>query len=226
LVWLAIFLLVVVASGWRPRITGIIHFWISLSFINSAMLIEGGDQIVSNLALLLLPICLMDSRKWHWDNKAPDDAYIREKNLISNFFLFLIRLQVCIIYFHSAVGKMFVEEWRNGTAIYYWFNDPVFGMVDQMKLIINPILYNSFAIVLLTWGTIFTEIILSMGLLMQKQYRKYLLVSGILFHFCIVFVHGLFSFFLAMTGALILYLGPLGDEIAVNVKKYRISFQR
>src|SRR2546422_599543 len=54
--WLAVVLLAIVASGWRPRFSCVIHWWISSSLQMSGTLIEGGDQITANLTLLLLPI--------------------------------------------------------------------------------------------------------------------------------------------------------------------------
>jgi antimicrobial peptide system SdpB family protein len=53
--WAAGLALLVVASGFRPRLTGPLHAWVAWSLQASATLVEGGDQIASNLALLLLP---------------------------------------------------------------------------------------------------------------------------------------------------------------------------
>src|SRR5262245_52999341 len=39
--WIAIGLLIVVASGWRPRFTGILHWWLSFSFAVSTTVAEG-----------------------------------------------------------------------------------------------------------------------------------------------------------------------------------------
>jgi antimicrobial peptide system SdpB family protein len=213
--WAAIIVLAIVVSGWRPRFTCIPHFWISNSFINSAILIEGGDQIISNLTLLLLPICLLDSRKWHWTQQDVRNtkAY---SNLIANFFYGIIRIQVAIIYFHAAIGKMFVDEWANGTALYYWLNDPVFGPVLFFRHLLVPVIQNPTAIVLLTWGVIVFEIILFMALIMSAKQRRKLLWPGIIFHVLIVVFHGLFSFCLAMIGALILYLYPLTEPIRIG----------
>ena len=60
---IAIILLLIVASGWRPRITGLIHWWVGVSFMSSAILVDGGDQVASVLALLLVPVTLTDQRR-------------------------------------------------------------------------------------------------------------------------------------------------------------------
>lgn len=48
--------------------------------------------------------------------------------------------------------------------------------------------------------------------LMERRYRVVLLPLGVTFHFLIVLAHGLFSFFLAMTGALVLLLRRPEEE--------------
>src|SRR5690606_15652572 len=62
----AIVILLVVASGWRPRLTALPHWWITFSFQVSTTVPDGGDQIASVITLLLLPIALCDRRRWHW----------------------------------------------------------------------------------------------------------------------------------------------------------------
>lgn len=52
--WLAIVLLIIIASGWRPRFTGIIHWWICYSLQNSALTLDGGEQVSAVITLLLI----------------------------------------------------------------------------------------------------------------------------------------------------------------------------
>jgi len=92
--WLALVGLLVIASGWRPRVTGVLHAWIAFSFQANAMAIEGGDQVSAILTLLLVPVTLLDDRKWHWlprTNVAPSD---REdmRRLVARTCFTLIRL--------------------------------------------------------------------------------------------------------------------------------------
>src|ERR1700687_6287515 len=42
--WLAVAILLVVASGWRPRYTGLFHWWVSFSFSVSATIPDGGEH--------------------------------------------------------------------------------------------------------------------------------------------------------------------------------------
>lgn len=205
--WVVCLLLIIIGSGWRPRLMCIPHWYISTCFLNSALDIEGGDQITSNITMLLIPILLMDNRKWHWTNHFTDNDSLlkKSKSIISNSFFYVIKLQVCIIYFHSAVGKLSVIQWLDGTAPYYWFNHPVFGMSEWLKPIINPLLLNAFLAFIISWSVIILELILAAAIFIEQKHYKILFKIAIAFHFLIILIHGLFSFFFAMAGALSLY---------------------
>lgn len=205
--WLACLLLLVVASGWRPRFTCIIHWYISACFLNAALDIEGGDQITSNLTLLLIPVSLLDNRKWHWQNRLANTGSLAgmSKGIVANTIFFIIKLQVCVIYLHSAIGKFAVDQWINGTAPYYWFNHSMYGMSNWLKPLVNPLVTNAYTAFILSWGVMLFELVLATAIFIQRKRYKKLFIAAVIFHFLIVLVHGLFSFFFAMSGALCLY---------------------
>lgn len=218
--WIICLILIIIATGWRPRITCIFHWYISACFLNSALDIEGGDQITSNVTLLLIPILLMDNRKWHWDNNIvkKNITLSKIKGIISNTIFNLIKLQVCVIYLHSAVGKLNVTQWLNGTAPYYWFNHPVFGMSNWLKPLINPFLTNNYTAFFIAWGIMTFELILASSILIEKKYYKLLFTFAIFFHLLIILIHGLFSFFFAMASVLCIYF--LIDYYNYKLKLY------
>lgn len=213
--WIAIAILLVVASGYRPRVTGVLHWWVSLSLQSTAVVIDGGDQTATVLTLLLLPITLTDPRKWHWD-PPPDPPALpagaplpREKSrLVARSALSAIRVQVAALYLHAALGKLQVEEWTDGTAIYYWLTDPMMGSPDWLKRLMMPLLAHP-TVALITWGVFALELALAAGLIVSKPRRRYLLIGGLALHGAIAVVHGLFSFSTVMFAALILYLRPV-----------------
>lgn len=212
--WVAVGLLAIVASGWRPRITGIIHWWISLSITLSVTVIDGGDQVASIATLFLLPVTLTDQRRWHWQRCAPmspggDRAVAR---IIAHSCLMAIRWQVAIIYFHAAVAKLAVDEWVDGTVVYYWFSSQNLGVAQPLRGLIWPLITHPVGVTVLTWGTLLLEIFLFMGLVIKVEYRKPLLAMGLAFHGAIAILQGLASFSMIMWGGLILYLWPLEEE--------------
>jgi antimicrobial peptide system SdpB family protein len=211
--WLAVAVLLLVASGWRPRFTALPHWWITFSLQANAVVIDGGDQISSILTLLLLPVALTDERRWHWQNASPRWAAAPARTaarVVAGIWLIAVRLQVAGVYFHAAVGKLPVAEWADGTALYYWFSDPVFGAPGWLQPVVNAVLHVP-AVALLTWSILVLELALAVGLLLPKGQRRVLLIAGITFHGGIALIHGLASFAMAMTAALILYLRPPED---------------
>lgn len=216
---LAASILVVVISGWRPRFTGVLHWWISFSFMNSAILVDGGDQVTGVLTLLLIPVTLLDNRKWHWSNSFVDDSITHKeacRRIIANSTYKIIRLQVAVIYLHAAVAKTYVPEWQNGTALFYWFTDPMFGLSETRKSVVMSLLTNHISVSLLTWSIVVLEFLLFAGLIADKKYWAILFRLGLIFHIGIAVVHGLISFFIAMTAALILFLKPWSQGIHLN----------
>ncbi len=211
--------MLVVASGYRPRITGIAHAWIAWSLAVTSPVLDGGDQLGSTFALLLLPMTLLDGRVWQWETPAeareesPLSTYELARRIVAHACLALVRLQVAGVYFHASVGKFGIEEWSDGTALYYWFTHPVFGAPTWLAPLVRPILLNPVSVALLTWGVIVLELFLAAGLVMSPAARKRVLVLGIALHLGIVVLHGLASFGITMVAALLLYLWPAGEPL-------------
>jgi len=201
---LSIVVLVLVIVGWRPRLTALPHWWISYSFAASASIIDGGDQVASTLSLLLVPVALGDRRTWHWD--APEKgSYLA--CVAAETGLLLIRVQVAVIYLFAAVLKFPTEEWANGTALYYWWTHPKFGAWGPFRWLTDRI-GQTLLVVPITWGVLVLELSLALALLAPTRFRTRLLPIALFFHLGIAFIHGMPSFALTMSAALVLYLWP------------------
>jgi antimicrobial peptide system SdpB family protein len=209
--WLAVLLLAVVASGWRPRITGMLHWWVTASLHLSGVLTDGGDQLAAVLTLLLLPLTLTDARRWHWQAAPAAQPGDESRRLIARSALVVLRAQVAFVYFHAAIGKLKVAEWSDGTALYYWLLDPSVGAPSWLARLLLPVLSHP-SVALLTWSVLVLEFYLALGLVLGKRTRRVLLPLGIAFHLGIAVLHGLISFVLIMFGALILLLRPSDEE--------------
>jgi antimicrobial peptide system SdpB family protein len=213
--WLAVAALLVIASGWRPRVTALLHWWLAFSFQNNGTVLDGGDQVTLVLTALLLPVALTDRRKWHWDAPAETSAgepgaRDEARRLCASFALALVRLQVAGIYFHAAIAKFGVEEWADGTAVYYFCNNPMFGTSPTLLSFgLGAMLKSAVVVCGLTWGVLVLEYALSAALFFPRRAWPALLVAGISLHAGIILLHGLVSFGLAMFAALVLYLRPV-----------------
>jgi antimicrobial peptide system SdpB family protein len=218
--WLAVAILLVVASGWRPRYTALFHWWVSFSFAVSATIPDGGDQATAVLTLLMLPVALTDPRRWHWQT-LPEEAATATRHalrLIALSALLVIRVQVAGIYLNSSIAKLAVTEWRDGTAVYYWIGQPVFGAPGWLRGILLAMAATTLGVIAMTWGTLILEFALGIAIVMPRRAGKYLLPAGILFHAGIALMMGLLSFSIAMAAALILYLRPVDQPFRLGAR--------
>ena len=215
--WAAIVALIVIASGWRPRVTAMLHWWIATSYHLNATLVDGGDQVNQILTLLIVPVALTDPRQWHWQappERSHSDVFRR---LIAGTTMTVIQIQVAGIYFHAAIGKFAVQQWTNGTALYYWLQDGVYGAPDWIRPLLVPLLEHGTTVALMTWGVMLLEHLLGVALLLRAELRRPLLCAGVALHLGILAVQGIASFSLAMMAALLVYLHPWSRPLVLPI---------
>jgi antimicrobial peptide system SdpB family protein len=209
--WGAVVALIIVASGWRPRLTGVVHWWITWSLQAVGTTIDGGDHLAANLTFLLVPATLTDPRRWHWSDHGQGGVQAPSvRRLVARSSLVMCQLQVAGVYFHAATGKLAVGEWADGTALYYWFTDPLFGAPGWLAGGVQTAFTSGVLLALATWAVIALELALSVALVLPPRARALFLRLGVLFHVGIAVVHGLVTFSVVMTAALVLYLRPPG----------------
>ena len=194
-----------VIIGYYPCITGILHWWVTFSFQQSGSILEGGDQIASIITLLLVPVTVVDNRNNHWNHT------IIRTSVFKNFFalvpLEIIRIQMAVLYLQAGTEKLYkVVEWQNGTALYYYLKDPLFGYPLWAGYFFEPLLAEPFLISLFTWSVPIFEITLFGALFMKDSLRLKILPLALLFHILIALLIGLWSFSFAMFGGIVLYL--------------------
>lgn len=221
--WIAIIILAIIVTGWRPRYTGVLHWWVSISFMLSAVTVDGGDQVTTVLTFLLIPVTITDDRKWHWSidhSKERESALLMTdfKKIIAYTFYIIIRIQVAVIYFQSVIAKINSEQWMNGTALYYWFKHPWYGGSDLIMPLLEPFILSPVIVTFSTWGVILVELLLFCALFMPKIWWRTFLKIGIALHLGIALIHGLISFSIAMIAALILYLYPMSSNMTSLTK--------
>jgi antimicrobial peptide system SdpB family protein len=210
--WLSVVILTLTASGWRPRLTAIPHWWVSWSLFASASIQDGGDQITAVLTLLLMPVALTDRRRWHWQRPG-NTASGPLPRLVTVAALLLIQVQVAGLYLDAGISKLGVADWANGTAMFYFFRSIIFGPPSWLSPVLGTVAGSPVGVTMLTWGAVALEIVLGLALLLPGRARPALLAAGLVFHDAIALSMGLVSFDLAMSAALLLYLLPTGHQI-------------
>ncbi|MFE7621011.1 sporulation-delaying protein SdpB family protein [Streptomyces sp. NPDC057496] len=212
--WLCCLVLLVAASGWRPRLTAVPHAYVAFSVFTGISIPDGGDQITWVLTLLIAIVSLGDPRRWHWQQLPPpsDSAPRPFLALLGISAIAVARIQMAVLYFQSCVAKLPHAEWADGTALYYWVNNYAFGAPHWLRPVVTAIVDNPLGVAAMTWGPLLLEIALAAALLMPQKVRWMLLPAGVLFHLSIAITMGLWSFALAMSGGLLLLLAPLGHD--------------
>lgn len=143
--------LLLVISGYRPKLTALPHWWVTVSFAHGCAVPDGGDHVATILTLLMIPVAITDPRKNHWHAPVTGESRRRVMaNEVAWVTLQVMRIQVAFIYAYSAVAKLSVPEWANGTALYYWLTDPTIGLAKAAHSWAVPILANRQAVMLLS----------------------------------------------------------------------------
>lgn len=199
---LAVAVLAVVASGYRPRWTCIPHWYVTFSLGASMTLANGGEGVARIATLLLIPICLGDRRRWQWTAPVPPlDPTWRGSAYAAHLTL---RVQVVLVYGHAALSKLVVPEWRDGTAVHYVVRDAYYGVPDGLGRLLDPALGSYWFIALATWGTILAEVTIAASALAPSKARRVGLGVAVALHAGIIVFMGLFSFGLVMIALLVL----------------------
>ncbi len=206
--WIAIVILLVVLSGWRPRLTVLPHWWISFSLAQPLIIVDGGDQLTAVLTLLLVPIGLLDSRPFHWSVPPRLNPTVKS---IACIALVVCQVQIAAVYFHSSLAKLGVTEWAEGSAIWYWFQDPIFGPPGWLRSVtLGAVAWWPIAAGM-TWWPLIVEFALGLSLLFSSARRRFLFLLGVGLHTAILIFIQLPSFTVTMYAALVLLClsGPL-----------------
>ncbi|MFE7933361.1 sporulation-delaying protein SdpB family protein [Streptomyces sp. NPDC057456] len=214
--WACCLVLVIAASGWRPRFTAVPHAYVAFSVFTGIAIPDGGDQITWILTLLIVFVALGDPRRWHWQPApSPEDRPSRHRTrwaLLGAGALVVARIQMSVVYFQSCVAKLPHAEWADGSALYYWINNYDFGAPYWLRPTLGFVVDHPVGVAAMTWGPLVLELALAAALLMPQKVRWALLPAGVLFHLCIAVVMGLWSFALAMCAGLLLLLTPFGHD--------------
>jgi antimicrobial peptide system SdpB family protein len=203
---LCVVVMLLVVSGWRPRVTGVLHAWIAVSVAAVITVPDSGDQLAANLALFLLPWTLFDRRRWHWQTeRASADASAGA--MIAASALVAVQVQVAVVYLHAAIAKFGVAEWVDGTAMYYFLRQPGFAAPSWILTVTDPIVRTAAGVLVLTWTPLVIEVMLGMAWALPPAVRlRLLLPVGLVFHVAIWLTMGLASFSLTMCSGLLFYL--------------------
>ena len=202
-------ILLLVMTGFIPQITCLLHFWVCFSVHNFFQNENGGETVSLIASFLLIPICLTDTRLSQWRYKKTGPL---SRNIFSNVAMMALKVQIALIYLVSTFSKMKTPGWRNGTAVYEYTSHYRRGAPDWLRHL-NEIFTLPPLGLVVTWGIIIFEILLSFCMFANTRIKRIFLILALIFHFIIIFNFGLVTFFLAMTALLLLFLDDQQDSL-------------
>jgi antimicrobial peptide system SdpB family protein len=193
---IAVTILGAVLAGLWPRWFCIPHWYVAFSLALRMVPINGGEEGAQILTLLLVPICLGDTRWCHW--QKPDRPMAPAWRGCAYAGQVLLRCQIMIIYLDAALSKFAVPGWRSGTAVPILLNDPQFGLPLGVRPIIEHLLTPAWVGVPVTWSVLVLEVSIAVTMLFGARVRRIGLALAICLHSAIILAMGLFSFGLIM----------------------------
>lgn len=180
--------------GFYSRLSTFLVFFTTINLQNRIYsTVSGGDIL---LCLMLFYLSFISNGK---ELKNKDLNSIQ--NAFDKIFICLCKIQFVIIYAVSAIYKLQSAEWLHGTALQQVL------LVDEYSL---PILQKAvcaapFLFKILTWAALLYQILLPF-LIFVKPIKRYVIVTGLIFHLFIAIGLGLFNFSLVMICCYVLFL--------------------
>ncbi|MGO2663707.1 sporulation-delaying protein SdpB family protein [Mycetocola reblochoni] len=204
--WVAVLVLVLVVIGIAPAITAVPHWYVTWSVMTSSTAVDGGEHLSASLTLILIPFVLVDRRRWHW---SMDRGYAQRNvwvKCVAYCAIGLFIAQVMGVYFQASIAKFGVLEWSDGTALWYWMQNPTFSPPDPFGSAIQAVLQFLPVTVAVTYGTLLLQLSLVPAAFYSRPVRQTILILAVLFHLAVAATMGLWSFSLIMIAADLLLL--------------------
>lgn len=200
--WLLALGLLVVASGFLPRYTSVLHFWISLSVAQSIALPDGGEAAAQVVTFFIMIASANDRRLFHWTSGSGSMNHSRWQG-VSWAGSWGLRLQVAFIYLNSSLTKLSTDTWQDGSATYYVSRMVSFGASEPLADLYRDSMAISFVALATSWGTIAIEAIVALLIVRGKWAHPFALGLSSALHLGIMWQLGIFSFALIMLGAVL-----------------------
>lgn len=217
--WIAVAILLLVMTGLRPALTGVPHWYVTWSFAVSSNAVDGGDQLAANLVLLLVGISLLDRRRNHWKRDVSYSSREPWAQYLAYLMLVLWVLQLIGVYFQASVAKMAVPEWADGSALWYWMQNPAFAPAEPLQGFVLGILQFPMLAVLGSYATLALQLFLCVAPFLGLRTRVIAFFTAAVFHGAIAVGMGLWSFSLVMIGADFLFLSRPHEDVHIRLRR-------
>lgn len=211
--WLLILLCLPALLGLAPAVAAPLHAYAAFTVAANTVGIEGGDFLVATSTLVLVLVCATDRRLHGWSSR--ESAKPSSTHIPSQVFLLGLRLQLAYVYFEAATVKQVHPIWADGSALWFWAQQPNFGARPEVREFLSAVLAHGPVLQTMTWGVIVTEYVLAFAVLAARRRmpRLLTLALAVAMHLVFALVLGLVTFFVSMLGILMLVTWRAGDAL-------------
>ena len=178
--------------GLGTRIVAILLWMVTCAWLGP---IQVGSNSADNVVRVLTFLFMVAATAGHANTRFSLDAWRVRQSLGSGDTLIpvwstrLFQVQLALIYFFSGFHKLSSTDWYNGSALHYVFFQTTWSRVDLSWTASFP-----FATGLLTYGTLFYELVLFPALVWNRHTRIPIITLGILLHLGIAMTMKVFVF--------------------------------
>jgi hypothetical protein len=184
----------------KPILSSVMVYFFSVNlFFKGGLAFTGGEVLAALSLFYLMFIHKPRSKGWFGDLQ----------NILNNTFYWVLLLQVCVLYFFSALYKFFDIYWLTGHAVQYVSRMEVFGSV-----LLSPFENNYWLSAIATYSVLAYQGLFGIFVWIKKVKIPFL-IFGVVFHLLISFGMGIFNFGLVMIVMYILFL----DQEHINKLK-------
>lgn len=111
------------------------------------------------------------------------------------------------VYLHASIAKFGVAEWADGTALWYWSRQQVFGFPEYLRAVADSLFSVGWIVASATYGVLAIEMFLGLAVCMARRWKALAMIIGFLFHLGIAVALGLISFAFSTFGLLVFGYG-------------------
>jgi hypothetical protein len=208
-----------VTIGWHTRVSSVLLYLMMLSIHHRNILTNCGPDSLLMILIFYLMLCpsgaaySLDARRISRRRGTPAEP------VIVPWPQRLIQVQICMIYFVTAVLKSSGPSWLNGTALHYVFMNVEVRRFDFEWICQYPLVIN-----LLGYGGLISEFSLAF-LLWFRPTRGYAALAGVAFHAGVFFVVNVPLFGELMTACYLTFLTPTELDALVHTLNPRNWFR-
>jgi hypothetical protein len=206
--------------GWHTRLFSVALYLAMLSIHNRNLITASGADVLLIITCFYLMLSPCGAAFSLDAMRAARRRGTVAEPLILPWAQRLLQIQLCIVYFNTAVWKCNGATWFNGTALHFVLNNTEVGRPWLSWLTAYPLVVN-----VMTQGALMVEFALAF-LLWFRPTRRWVIVSGLGLHAAILAVVNIPIFGELMCTYYILFLAPDEFDSVIRALNPRNWFAR